>query len=637
MEPHGGKAGVFFPQGGFFAQNAENLPPGPTGLPANSQGTNAAFVDPIDTPQQVLLNFAPSHIPVKQPMAEKNMFLADGNPSGNGNEPQKPSVLPNIDIGVPNDLGTEQSLPRVENSYAARPDVRGNEMHHTIDFALSGHYHLQNLQPVNASHLPHIIGNNGLYHYYYETGAGAAGIPMSNYGIGMVYASNNMNTIREWKDVAPQIHHEQVLSEIAAPLSGNAQSSSATATADSGNVEQPKESLLPDSLFPSEDPWKVLENTHALPPKPRKVAVKESAGTKDATVPSNEGDFHNINNVLSKEPFTEPIRHIRGDEQVKQDMQAIEQGLMASVLQLSEPPQPVSAAREAKDSVAFCYEGSGATKNNLERENKGAEVINSLQPEKIKIAIPITEDIGHLQIIKNSDIETVARTGFWNFWCFAGKPSEQERMISDFWNEASKLADLHHPNVVAFYGVVLDGPGGDIATVTEYMVNGSLRHALQKTDKTLDRRKRLIIAMDAAFGMEYLHSKNIVHFDLKSDNLLVNLRDPQRPICKVGDLGLSRVKCQTLISGGVRGTLPWMAPELLNGSSNLVSEKVDVFSFGIVLWELLTGEEPYADLHYGVIIGGIVSNKLRPQVPEYCDPEWRSLRSMAASPQKGQS
>jgi hypothetical protein len=43
---------------------------------------------------------------------------------------------------------------------------------------------------------------------------------------------------------------------------------------------------------------------------------------------------------------------------------------------------------------------------------------------------------------------------------------------------------------------------------------------------------------------------------------------------QVGDLGLSKVKCQTLISGGVRGTLPWMAPELLNGSSSLVSEKV---------------------------------------------------------------
>jgi len=141
----------------------------------------------------------------------------------------------------------------------------------------------------------------------------------------------------------------------------------------------------------------------------------------------------------------------------------------------------------------------------------------------------------------------------------------------------------------------------------------------------LDRRRKLTIAMDAAFGMEYLHSKSIVHFDLKCDNLLVNLRDPQRPICKVGDFGLSRIKCNTLVSGGVRGTLPWMAPELLNGSSSRVSEKVDVFSFGIVLWEILTGEEPYANMHCGAIIGGIVSNTLRPPIPENCDRDWRKL------------
>jgi len=51
--------------------------------------------------------------------------------------------------------------------------------------------------------------------------------------------------------------------------------------------------------------------------------------------------------------------------------------------------------------------------------------------------------------------------------------------------------------------------------------------------RNFDRCKRQLIAMDIAFGMEYLHGKKIVHFDLKSDNLLVNLRDPHRPICKV--------------------------------------------------------------------------------------------------------
>ncbi|XP_020551906.1 uncharacterized protein LOC105168100 isoform X2 [Sesamum indicum] len=256
------------------------------------------------------------------------------------------------------------------------------------------------------------------------------------------------------------------------------------------------------------------------------------------------------------------------------------------------------------------------------------------------------------EIIKDADLEELRELGSGTFgtvyhgkWrgsdvaikrikksCFTGRQSEQERLTVEFWREAEILSKLHHPNVVAFYGVVQDGPGGTLATVTEYMVDGSLRHVLLRKDRHLDRRKRLIIAMDAAFGMEYLHSKNIVHFDLKCDNLLVNLKDPSRPICKVGDFGLSKIKRNTLVSGGVRGTLPWMAPELLNGSSNKVSEKVDVFSFGIVLWEILTGEEPYANMHYGAIIGGIVNNTLRPTIPSYCDAEWRRLMEQCWAP-----
>ncbi|GER41016.1 protein kinase family protein [Striga asiatica] len=261
-------------------------------------------------------------------------------------------------------------------------------------------------------------------------------------------------------------------------------------------------------------------------------------------------------------------------------------------------------------------------------------------------------DPSSLQIIKNSDLEELRELGAGTYgtvyhgkWrgsdvaikrikksCFLGRSSEQERLTAEFWHEAEILSKLHHPNVVAFYGVVQDGPGGTLATVTEFMVNGSLRHVLISKDRHLDRRKRLIIAMDAAFGMEYLHSRNIVHFDLKCDNLLVNLKDSSRPICKVGDFGLSKIKRNTLVTGGVRGTLPWMAPELLNGSSSKVSEKVDVFSFGIVLWEILTGEEPYANMHYGAIIGGIVNNTLRPPVPSFCDPDWRLLMEQCWAP-----
>lgn len=284
------------------------------------------------------------------------------------------------------------------------------------------------------------------------------------------------------------------------------------------------------------------------------------------------------------------------------------------------------------------------------------KVVNSKDTEddkKMRNGGPITDNtiaeiqagIHGLQSIRNSDLEELSELGCGTFgnvyhgkWrgtdvaikrikesCFAGKPNEHDRLSKDFWREAQIMSQLHHPNVVALYGVVRDGPRGSLSTVTEYMANGSLRHVLSKKNKSLDQRKKLIMAQDAAIGMEYLHMKNIVHFDLKCDNLLVNLGDPERPVCKVGDFGLSRIKRHTLVSGGARGTLPWIAPELLDGSSNRVSEKVDVFSFGVVMWEILTGEEPYADMHCGAIIGGIVTNTLRPPIPRRCEYGWKAL------------
>ncbi|KAK9069352.1 hypothetical protein SSX86_011255 [Deinandra increscens subsp. villosa] len=321
----------------------------------------------------------------------------------------------------------------------------------------------------------------------------------------------------------------------------------------------------------------------------------------------------------------------KGKEQKQMDTDAICHSQMIGDVRSEALP---SNATEAEHAISDSSIGDAATEN----ENKDGPFSNALIAE-------MEADMYGLQIIKNAELEELRELGSGTYgtvyhgrWrgsdvaikrikksCFSGRSSEQERLTNDFWREAQILSNLHHPNVVAFYGVVPDGAGGTLATVTEFMTHGSLRNVLIKKDRSLDRRRKLIIAMDAAFGMEYLHLKNIVHFDLKCDNLLVNMRDPQRPICKVGDFGLSRIKRNTLVSGGVRGTLPWMAPELLNGSTTKVSEKVDVFSFGITMWEILTGEEPYANMHCGAIIGGIVKDTLRPTIPEKCDPEWRKL------------
>jgi serine/threonine protein kinase len=64
--------------------------------------------------------------------------------------------------------------------------------------------------------------------------------------------------------------------------------------------------------------------------------------------------------------------------------------------------------------------------------------------------------------------------------------------IADFWKEAQILSSLHHPNVVAFYGVVRDGPDGSLATVTEFMVNGSLKQFLRKKDRYCSFNQRTV-------------------------------------------------------------------------------------------------------------------------------------------------
>ncbi|ESQ37136.1 hypothetical protein EUTSA_v10002378mg [Eutrema salsugineum] len=423
----------------------------------------------------------------------------------------------------------------------------------------------------------------------------------------------------------------------------------------SGNLISLEEGIAPDTpneeiagiLYHTGNEKRVDQKASDLIQEPRSHAVRarnlEISGILlNKRGQSNEDFLFNISSESANSPIVHETGGLELDPTQKKRTQIghvripsidINKPAPTTVSETYDSPQTSPLTKMKSSDTVFLSEEAEA--NIGEKENSFNDTLIA----------EMEASVYGLQIIKNADLEDLTELGSGTYgtvyhgtWrgtdvaikrirksCFAGRSSEQDRLTKDFWREAQILSNLHHPNVVAFYGIVPDGTGGTLATVTEFMVNGSLRHALLKRDRLLDDRKKIIIAMDAAFGMEYLHSKNIVHFDLKCENLLVNLRDPQRPICKVGDLGLSRIKRNTLVSGGVRGTLPWMAPELLIGSSTRVSEKVDVFSYGISLWEILTGEEPYADMHCGAIIGGIVKNTLRPPIPKTCSPEWKKL------------
>ena len=169
---------------------------------------------------------------------------------------------------------------------------------------------------------------------------------------------------------------------------------------------------------------------------------------------------------------------------------------------------------------------------------------------------------------------------------------EEERHKDSFIREASLLKALRHKNVVQFLGASLDGPHGTALLVTELMELGDLWRALSAKDASGERifswyNRGAQCMVDVAKGLHYLHTKRVVHFDLKSANILLS----RAGTAKLADIGMARVLNKSYLSviSGL-GTFAWSAPEVLAGKR--CTEKADIFSWGVVLWEICTGEAP---------------------------------------------
>lgn len=162
-----------------------------------------------------------------------------------------------------------------------------------------------------------------------------------------------------------------------------------------------------------------------------------------------------------------------------------------------------------------------------------------------------------------------------------GEPKQQEEVLK----EISILKSCRDRHVLNFLGACI--VEGQIVLVTEFMESGDLWNALRKDHglwSWYNRGKH--IAIQVARGLHYLHKKRIIHFDLKSQNVLLS----REGAAKISDVGLSRILSGTHTST-VRGcTFAWAAPEVLLGSH--CTEKVDIYSYGIFLWEVVTGDRP---------------------------------------------
>ncbi|XP_015145092.2 mitogen-activated protein kinase kinase kinase 20 isoform X3 [Gallus gallus] len=186
--------------------------------------------------------------------------------------------------------------------------------------------------------------------------------------------------------------------------------------------------------------------------------------------------------------------------------------------------------------------------------------------------------------------------------------------------EAEILSVLSHKNIIQFYGAVIEPPNYGI--VTEYASAGSLFDYINSNkSEEMDMDHIMTWATDIAKGMHYLHMEapvKVIHRDLKSRNVVIAADG----VLKICDFGASRFHSHTTHMSLV-GTFPWMAPEVIQ--SLPVSETCDTYSYGVVLWEMLTREVPFKGLEGLQVAWLVVEKNERLTIPSSCPRSFAEL------------
>lgn len=189
-------------------------------------------------------------------------------------------------------------------------------------------------------------------------------------------------------------------------------------------------------------------------------------------------------------------------------------------------------------------------------------------------------------------------------------PKVDFQLWLDFKREVNLLRKLNHPNVLNFLGACLQEP--NVCVLTDFMQKGCLHDVLLDSRVEMPFHRKLKITLDVAKGIEYLHKQTppILHRDLKSMNILID-DDFNAKVC---DFGLARIKQTTMTLTGKQGTPLWMSPQMLSGDPS--GEMCDVYSFAIVMWEILTRQLPYKGEKSFHVTAAVVRGEKRPALPE---------------------
>jgi len=205
---------------------------------------------------------------------------------------------------------------------------------------------------------------------------------------------------------------------------------------------------------------------------------------------------------------------------------------------------------------------------------------------------------------------------------------EDEHALQRFLREANIVARINHPNVVTIYDLRQDDHSGPHYIITEFAEKGTLADRLRDSPNGLPMDEVLHIAMGICSGLEAVHRRGLVHRDIKPTNILMVDVGESRDIPKLSDFGIAEPPTNADLdaglevpeSSGVYGTIPYMSPEQLDTKVE-VDHRSDLYSLGVVLYELLTGQVPFTGEVHDVFwahmcVAPRPPRELRPDVPE---------------------
>ncbi|KTW27293.1 hypothetical protein T552_02276 [Pneumocystis carinii B80] len=187
----------------------------------------------------------------------------------------------------------------------------------------------------------------------------------------------------------------------------------------------------------------------------------------------------------------------------------------------------------------------------------------------------------------------------------------QKELINALNKEIETMKDLDHPNIVQYLG--FESTKTTISIFLEYVSGGSIGRCIRKYGK-IDQPTIQLFTRQILEGLTYLHSQGILHRDLKTDNILLDVDG----ICKISDFGISKKSKEVYDNDSnmsMQGTIFWMAPEVIQNQKQGYSAKIDIWSLGCLVLEMFAGKRPWSDDEAIGVMFKVGNERQAPPIP----------------------